>query len=69
MDIGTRVKVFKEKEGDTYHRIGDWKKGIILQKLPNFYLVLLEGNYKECFYESEVFKLDEDINAGQEGDV
>lgn len=63
MEIGTRIKFFEPKKGDTYHRKGKWKQGIILQKFPRFYLVLVEEKYKECFYENEVFLINENIES------
>lgn len=61
MEKGTRVKVYKEKEYDIYHRSFEIKTGTIIGEYPRFYLVLLDGNYRECFFKNEVFKIDEDI--------
>lgn len=54
---GTKVKVFKEKNYDTYHKQGEYKNGVVLKKYPNFYLLLLEDSYRECFRENEIIEL------------
>lgn len=58
-EVGSEVKVFKSRDFDTCHQKGEWKKGVILKKYSNFYLILIEGAYKECFYESEVYSKDD----------
>lgn len=54
IEIGDEVTVFKEKNEDYYHKQGEYKKGIVLAKYPNFYLLQIEGKYKECFKRSEI---------------
>lgn len=65
MEAGTRVKVFKDSEFDIYHRNVVIKTGTIVKEYPRFYLVLLDGGYKECFYKNEVFRINEDIKPEQ----
>lgn len=57
---GTKVKVFKEKYGDTYHRQVEEKTGVVLKKYPNFYMILLEDKYRECFKEYELMIMEEE---------
>ena len=59
MEIGEPIKVFKERCGDGYHKKGDWKSGVIIDIYPNFYLVTVEGKYKECFFKNEVYGINE----------
>lgn len=65
MEAGTRVKVFKESEFDIYHRTLVVKTGTIIKEYPRFYLVLMDANYRECFYKNEVFRINEDIEPEQ----
>ena len=69
MEVGTRIKVFKERCGDMYHKKGDWKTGVILKEYSNYYLVLLEDKYKECFFKSEVFGINEVVEPRQEENI
>ena len=65
INIGDAVKVFKARDFDTCHQKGEWKKGVVLKKYPQFYLILIENAYKECFFESEVWLIN-DENIGSE---
>lgn len=56
IEIGDKIKVFKD--GDAYHKKGEWKKGVVLGKYPNFCLVMIEEKYRESFKESELIKND-----------
>ena len=56
--VGDKIKVFKERNSDTYHKQGEYKKGVVLAKYPKFYLVWLEDNYRECFRENELERID-----------
>lgn len=69
MEIGTRIKFFEPKEGDTYHRKGKWKQGVILQIFPTFYLVLVENSYRECFHKDEVYDINVDIKSEQKRNI
>ena len=69
MEKGTRVKVFKEKDSDIYHKTLIKKTGTIIGEYPMFYLVLLDDNYRECFYKNEVYRINEDIEPEQERDI
>ena len=62
-EIGEKILVFKAKNADNYHKNGEFIEGIILQKCPRFYLVEVKKAYKECFYESEIYKYVEDIES------
>lgn len=64
--VGDKVLVFRKKKADTYHRRGDYVKGIVLKTYPKFILVNVKNAYKECFFESEVFKYDKDIESTKE---
>lgn len=65
-EIGEEILVFKEKNVDYYHRRGEYVKGVILKKYPYFYLVEVKKAYKECFYESEIYRYDKDIKSRKE---
>lgn len=58
IEIGDKIKVFKEKNSDTYHKQGAYKQGVVLAKYPNFCLVWLEDSYRECFRENELEKVE-----------
>lgn len=60
IEEGSKVMVFKEREGDTYHRQGEYKTGVVLKKYPNFCLVWLEDKYRECFKEYELIGVKEE---------
>ena len=58
IEIGDKIKVFKERNSDTYHKQGEYKNGVVLGKYPNFYLVLIEDSYRECFRENELERVE-----------
>lgn len=61
---GSEIRVYKLKGGDSYHTAGEYKYGKAIKQYPNFWLVELEGKYKECFktYELEEVSDDDKIN-------
>lgn len=56
IEIGTKVRVFKEKNNDTYHNNqGEWKFGTVIARYENYYSVKMDkGKYRESFKESEM---------------